>query len=183
MEKIESDKVRDYCGLAFKYRGPAHNKCNINITQKQSSFIPIAFHNFSNYDCHLFFKGLVDRKNDKLKFKITPKTSEEYISVTFGCIRFIDSYFLLWSLLDSLVKTLDSDDFVILKKEFPDKWQYLNKKLAYPYKYFNSPGDYQKPVDDLQKEDFFTNLKNKCPEDEQIERTKEIIKLFKIKEF
>ena len=30
--------------------------------------------------------------------------------------------------LDGLVKTLDSDDFNILKEEFPDKWQNLNKK-------------------------------------------------------
>ena len=30
------------------------------------------------------------------------------------------------------------------------------------------------------KEDFFSNLKNKCPDDEEIERTKEIIKIFNI---
>ena len=30
--------------------------------------------------------------------------------------------------LDGLVENLDEDDFKILKKEFPDKWQYLNKK-------------------------------------------------------
>ena len=35
-----------------------------------------------------------------------PKTNEEYISVTYGCIRFIDSYRFLSSGLDSLVKTL-----------------------------------------------------------------------------
>ena len=44
---IESDKIRDNCHLAAKYRGPAHSKCNINITQKRSSFIPFLFHNFS----------------------------------------------------------------------------------------------------------------------------------------
>ena len=57
---IESDKVRDYCNLTGKYRGAAHSKCNINVTQKQSNFIPFIFHNFSNYDCHMFFKKLVD---------------------------------------------------------------------------------------------------------------------------
>ena len=34
--------------------------------------------------------------------------------------------------LDILVKSLNEDDFKILKKELPDEWQYLNKKLAYP---------------------------------------------------
>ena len=33
----------------------------------------------------------------------------------------------------------------------------------------------------MKKEDFFSKLKKKCPDDEEIERTKEIIKLFDIK--
>ena len=69
----------------------------------------------------------------------------------------------------------------ILKTGFADKWKYLTKKLAYPYECFNSIDDYQKPVDNLEKKDFFSKLKNKCPDDEEIERTKEIIKIFDIK--
>ena len=103
---IESDKVRDHCHLTGKYRGSAHSKCNINVTQKQSSFIPFIFHNFSNYDCQMFFKKLVDKKKEKIDFEIIPKTNEEYISATYGCIRFIDSYRFLSGGLDSLVKTL-----------------------------------------------------------------------------
>ena len=208
---IESDKVRDHCHLTGKYRGPSHNRCNINVTQKQSNFIPFIFHIFSNYDCHMFFKKLVDKKNDKVDFDIIPKTNEEYISVTYGCIRFIDSYRFQSSSLDSLVKTVvdnnnkklkdlkkeivDNDeilnivnkieeenrtiedlrkdypieiknleealinymgenDLKILKSGFPDKWKYLTKKLAYPYEYFNSIDDYQKPVDNLEKRRF-----------------------------
>ena len=237
-KEILSDKVRDHCHLTGKYRGPAHGKCNINVTQKQSNFIPFIFHNFSNYDCHMFFKKLVDKKKDKVDFDIIPKTNEEYISVTFGCIRFIDSFRFLSSGLDSLVKTLvynshetlenlkkeidDNDeilnivdkieeddrtiedlkkdypeeiknlekalldymgenDLKILKTGFPDKWKYLTKKLAYPYEYFNSIHDYQKPVNNLKKEHFFSELKNKCPDDEEIERTMDISKRFNMK--
>ena len=129
----------------------------------------------------MFFKRLVDLKKEKVKFKIIPKTNEEYIAVKYGCIRFIDSYRFLSESLDKLVKNLDEDDFKILKKEFPDKWQYLNKKLAYPYQYFNSIDDYKKHVDNLNKEDFFSKLKDECPDDEEIERTKENIKVFDIK--
>ena len=64
-KNIESDKVRDHCHLTGKYRGPAYNVCIINVKQKDSNFIPFAFHNFSNYDCHMFFKKLVDLKNIK----------------------------------------------------------------------------------------------------------------------
>ena len=84
--------------------------------------------------------------------------------------------------MDKLVKNLDENDFKVLKKEFPDKWQYLNKKLAYPYEYFKSIDDYKKPVNNLKKEDFFSKLKNDYPDDEEIERTEEIIKLFNIKD-
>ena len=162
-----------------------------------------------------------------------------------GCIRFIDSYRLLSSGVDSLVKTpvdnshktlkdfeeeiLDNDEILnivieikllitedmykndsikdlkkyypekvneleeasldymgenclkILKTGFPDKWKKLTKELAYPYEFFNCIENYQKPVDNLKKEDFFSKLKNKCPDDEEKERTKEIIKIFDIK--
>ena len=55
-KELGSDKVRDHCHLTGKYRGPAHQKCKINVTQKQSNLVPFVFHKCSNYDCHLFFK-------------------------------------------------------------------------------------------------------------------------------
>ena len=247
-KEIISDKVRDHCHLTGNYRGPAHSLCNNNVTQKQSNFIPFIFHNFSNYDFHMFFKKLVNKKKNEVDFEIIPKTNEKYLSVTYGCIRFIDSYRFLSSSLDSLVKTLvdnsnkimknlkkkvvGSDEYLnsvnkienypeenenleeddrtiknlkkdypheiknleealldymgendlkILKTGFPDKWKYLTKELAYPYEYFNSIDDYQKPVNSLEKEHIFSKLKNKCPDDEEKERTMDIIEIFNIK--
>ena len=70
----------------------------------------------------------------------------------------------------------------ILKTELPDKkWKHLIKKLAYPFEYFKSIDEHQKPVDNLKEEDFFSKLKNKCPDDEEVERTEQVIKLFDIK--
>ena len=237
-KNIESDKVRDHCHLTGKYRDPSHSKCNINVTQKQSNFLRFIVHNFSNYDCHMFFKKLVDKKKDKVDFEIIPKTNEEYISVTYGCIRFIDNYRFLSSGLDSLVKTLvdnsrktlknlkevtedfdeildivnkiaeedktikdlkkdypeeiknleesllnymGENDFKILKTRFPDQWKFLTKKLAYPDEYFNRIDDYKKPVNKLEKKDFFSKLKNKRPDDEEIQRTMDNIEKFNIK--
>ena len=51
------------------------------------------------------------------------------------------------------------NDPKILKKVFPDKWKYLTKILAYPYEFFKSHVDYQKPVNNLQKKSFSVNLK------------------------
>ena len=151
---IESDKVRDHCHLTGNYRGPAHSKCNINETQKQSNFIPFIFHNFSNFDCHMFFKKLVDKKKDKVDFEITPKTNEEYISLTYGCIRFIDSYRFLSSGLDSLVKTLVEDSHKTLKnlkEEIVDNDEILN--------IVNKTVEDDRTIEDLKK-DYPNEIKN-----------------------
>ena len=75
---------------------------------------------------------------------------------------------------------MGENDVKIFKTGFPDKWRYLTKKLAYPYEFFNCIEDYQKPIDNLKKEYFFSELKNKCPNDEEIQRTMDIIDNFKI---
>ena len=93
-----------------------------------------------------FFKKLVDLKDGKVRCKYITKTNEGYISNTYGCIRFIHSYRFLSSSLENLFKNLDYDDFVISKIDFPDKWHYLNKTLAYAYEFFNSIDDYKKLV-------------------------------------
>ena len=127
-KNIESDKIRDHCHLTGIYREPAHSKCNIKVTQDKSNFIPIIFHNFSNYDCQIFFRKLVDKKKDKVEFYNIPNTNEEYISVTYGCNRFFDNYRFLSSSLDALVKTLvdnshkTSKDF---REEFIDNDEVL----------------------------------------------------------
>ena len=204
------------------------------MTQDKSNIIRFILHNFSKYDCHMFFKRLVDKKNDEVKFKIIPKTNEEYISVTYGCVGFSDGYWFLSSSLDSLVRTIVDDshktleslrkkivdndevtdivigieedrttedlmkdypdksekleddllsykgenDLKILKTGFPDKWKDSTKKLAYLNVHFININLYQKPVDNLKKEDFFCKLKNESPSDEEIEKSKEIIEKF-----
>ena len=85
IKEILSDKVRDDRHLTGKYRRPAHRKCNINLTREERNFFLFVFLNFSTYYFHLFLKNQV-------KFKIVPKTNKECISITYGCVRFIDKY-------------------------------------------------------------------------------------------
>jgi hypothetical protein len=56
-EFTEKDyKVNDHCHYTGKYRGAAHNSCNLKM--KQPKFIPVLFHNLEGYDAHLFIKNL-----------------------------------------------------------------------------------------------------------------------------
>ena len=63
---------------------------------------------------------------------------------------------------------MGKNDLKNLKTELPEKWKYLTVKLAYAYEYSNSIDNYQKPVENLKKEDFFSKLKNDHPGDEEI---------------
>ena len=82
---------------------------------------------------------------------------------------------------EALLVYMGEHGLKILKTGFPNKWKYLTKKLAHPYECFHSIYDYQKPVENSKKEDFFSKLKNGYPDDKEIERTKEFLKLFNIK--
>ena len=72
-EDLLSNKVRDHCHITGKYRGAAHNQCNINY--QIPKFFPVIFHNLSGYDSHLFIKKLSGGK-----LKCIPNNQEKHIS-------------------------------------------------------------------------------------------------------
>ena len=176
-EPFTEDKVRNHDHLTGKYRGAAHNICNINCKQRSSSFVPIFFHNFSGYDYHLIFQELLIQAFKKgYETKIIPKSMENYASIQVGCLRFLDSYRFLSSSLDKLVKSLDS--FPIMDENgFKDKL--FKKKLAYPYEYLNLD-NFQEPLN-LTKEDYWSTITQSYPSDDDIKRTQEIFDKNKIK--
>ena len=55
-EELGNDRVRDHCHYTGRYRGPAHNNCNLKYRKPKS--ISVFFHNLSGYDSHLFIKKL-----------------------------------------------------------------------------------------------------------------------------
>ena len=176
---LGGEKVRDHDHLTGKYRGAAHNIGNINCKQRSSSFVPIFFHNFSGYDCHLIFEELLtEAYNQNYNPTIIPKSLENYVSVQVGCLRFLDSYRFLSSSLDKLVKSLDN--FPIMKLEGMSD-DLFKKKLAYPYEYLNID-NFQEPLN-LTKEDYWSTLTQSYPSDDNIKRTQELIDKNNIKNY
>ena len=49
-------KVKDHCYYTGKYRGVAHDICNLRY--KTPKEIPVVFHNSSTYDYHFIIKEL-----------------------------------------------------------------------------------------------------------------------------
>ena len=150
---IETDKVRDHCHITGNYRGPAHNECNLQVRQADSNFITIGLHDFSNYDCHMFFKTLVDRKKDNVKFEIIPKTDEKYISVKYGCLKFIDTYRFLSSSLDKLVQTLVDISHKTLKD--------LKKEVVGDDKTLNIINELENLINETKRNQSISTLKQK----------------------
>ena len=54
---LDDTKVRDHDHLTGKYRGAAHNICNINVKQKSSSFVPIVSITFLGMIVILYLKN------------------------------------------------------------------------------------------------------------------------------
>ena len=52
----KQQEVRDHCHYPGKYRGAAHNICNLRY--KVPKEIPVVFHNGSTYDYHFIIKEL-----------------------------------------------------------------------------------------------------------------------------
>ena len=71
----DDKKVRDHCHYTGKFRGAAHNSCNLKY--KKPKFIPVVFHNLSGYDSHLFIKNLGVSEG---KINCIPTNEEKYIS-------------------------------------------------------------------------------------------------------
>ena len=48
--------------------------------------------------------------------------------------------------MEKLTESLKDADYIHLKKNFPDDWMLLKNKLAYPYEFYKTIDDYEKPI-------------------------------------
>ena len=150
-EKLGEDKVLDHCHLTGKYRGAAHNECNLNY--KIPKFFPVIFHNLSGYDAHIFIKNLGTTKGN---INCIPNNEEKYISFTKQIvvdtftnkegkqievkrdIRFIDSFKFMATSLDKLVTNLPKESFKNLNIFYKgEESKSLLRKGIFPYDWFD----------------------------------------------
>ena len=92
-------KVKDHCHYTRKYRGAAHNICNIR--HKIPKEIPIVFHNGSTYDYHFIIKEFVKEFDGNFEC-LREKT---VIEITYK-IKFIDSFRFISTLLSKRIDNL-----------------------------------------------------------------------------
>ena len=146
------DRVRDHCHYTGRYRGAAHNICNLKYSKPNN--ISVFFHNLSGYDSHLFIKklnttmGTIDcipnNQENYISFSKSIKTGEyknkkgetkdKYFKIVFK-----DSLKFMASKLATLVKNLPEDAFKNLEKYFTtEQVKLLKQKGFFPYEYLDS---------------------------------------------
>ena len=189
-------KVRDHCHFTGKFRGAAHNSCNLKA--KNPKFIPVIFHNLSGYDAHLFVKNLGVSQG---KINCIPNNKEKYISFTKEVevskftdeegkevsikreLRFIDSAKFMGASLASLVGNLTKDDFVNTGRYYDRKrLELLKRKGVYPYEWMDS-------LDKMNAESlpppsgFYSRLTGESITTDDYEHAKQVWNTFNMKTF
>ena len=103
----DNEKVRDHCHITSKFRGAAHQSCNLNF--QLTKRISVVFHNLKRYDSHLIFSVL---HKFNLKIDVIPNGLEKYMAIFLNKnLVFIYSMQFMNSSLDKLVKNLSDEDF------------------------------------------------------------------------
>ena len=80
-------KVTDHCHYTGKFRGAAHDICNLRY--KAPKEIPIVFHNGSTYDYHFIIKQLAKEFNGQLK--CLGENTKKYVAFSVGTKKELDN--------------------------------------------------------------------------------------------
>ena len=197
-EYLGNDRVRDHCHFTGRYRGPAHNSCNLKYRKPKS--ISVFFHNLSGYDSHLFIKklGSPDKKENidcipnneekYISFSKTIKTGQytnkkgEFKDKTFKIV-FKDSLKFMSSSLGALVNNLPKDAFKNLLKYFtPKQAEILKQKGFYPYEYMNTEEKFNN-TKIPPREAFYSNLSGRGITEKDYKHAWNVWNSFKMKTF
>ena len=115
----EDIRVRDHCHITGKYRGSAHQECNLKLrVNPEEVKIPVIFHNLRGYDSHFIMQEIgaivkdyeyTNNKGQKCQMNINaiPNNMEKYMAFMLGNhLTFIDSFQFMMSSLDKLVTNI-----------------------------------------------------------------------------
>ena len=136
-------KVRDHCHITGKFRGPAHEACNLNYKFCQSLNrkvkVPVIIHNLRGYDSHLIIKHFHDRSAN---ISCIPNNMEKYMALAINNLQFIDSFQFMSDSLETLVGNLKRGgiaEFKITSKFYRgEQLELMTQKGIYPYSYMDS---------------------------------------------
>ena len=197
-EELGNDRIRDHCHYTGRYRGAAHNSCNLNYSKPKG--VPVFFHNLTGYDSHLFIKKL-GSPNPKENIECIPNNEEKYITFTKNKIVgqytnkkgevkdktfkivFKDSLKFMRSSIEALVNNLPKNGFKNISKYFkPEQVELIKQKGFYPYEFMDKLekfNDTKLPP----REAFYSKLSGKGITEKNYKHAWNVWNTFKMKTF
>ena len=185
-------RVRDHCHITGKYRGSAHQDCNLKLRINPEEIkIPVIFHNLRGYDCHFIMQeiGAIVKNNTytkkgkeiKMDINAIPNNMEKYMAFMLGNhLTFIDSFQFMSSSLDKLVSNLPAEALKYTNKKFKGKkFELMTRKGVYPYDYMDSFEKFNK-TELPTKEEFYSILNNEHITDEDYSHAQNVWNIFQL---
>ena len=189
----EDIKVRDHCHITGKYRGSAHQDCNLKLRIKPEEIkIPIIFHNLRGYDSHFIMQeiGAIVKKNTyknkkgeekQMNINAIPNNMEKYMAFMLGNhLVFLDSFQFMSSGLEKLVSNLPKKSLKYTSQKFKGKkLDLMARKGVYPYDYMDSFDKFNEKLPT--KEEFYSVLNNEHISDEDYKNAHNVWNTFSLK--
>ena len=186
-------RVRDHCHITGKYRGSAHQECNLQLRLNPDEIkIPVIFHNLRGYDSHFIMQeiGAIvknhtyrNKKGETTEMNINaiPNNMEKYMAFMLGNhLTFIDSFQFMSSGLDKLVSNLPKESLKYTSQKFKGKkLDLMTRKGVYPYDFMDSFEKFNEtrlPT----KEEFYSILNDEHISDDKYKHAQNIWEVFKL---
>ena len=190
--KVDDVPVKDHCHVTGKYRGSAHQSCNLKLQISAEKIkIPVVFHNLKGYDSHFIINELGDiikkakeTEEEEIKIKVIAQNAEKYMAfyIIGKHLSFIDSFQFLNSKLEKLASNLTEDDFIYTKKYFTDPVQFnlMKRKGVYPYDYMDRPSKFN-DTKLPEREEFYSLLYDTNISEDDYRHAKDVWNTFRLK--
>ena len=184
-------RVRDHCHITGKYRGSAHQDCNLNF--KLTDKIPAIFHNLRGYDSHFIMQniGEIAKKytfknkrgeEQQMNINVIPNNMEKYMAFMLGNnVIFIDRFQFMSQSLSNLVENLPTGAFKYTSREFQGaKLELMKQKGVYPYDSMDSFNKFKK-TELPAKDDFYSMLNDEHITDDDYQHAQTVWDTFGMK--
>ena len=186
-------RVRDHCHITGKYRGSAHDTCNLQLRLNPEEIkIPVIFHNLRGYDSHFIMQEIgqivkdyeyENKKGKKCQMNINaiPNNMEKYLSFMLGNhLTFIDSFQFMGSSLEKLNNNLPKESLKYTSKRFKgEKFNLMVRKGVYPYDYMNSFEKFKSQLPSI--DEFYSILNDEHISTEDYQHAQNVWKKFNLK--
>ena len=153
-------------------------ECNLQIKNDKS--IPIYFFNGMKYDNSILLKSLCDIYKDEITLNCIGNSCESFKMIDFKfknmkySFKFLDICNFIKGSLSKLSENLLDKDKIITKKHFPDNFELLKQKTAFPYEWLTKENIYDKELPSIDK--FYSSLKLQNISQKEYDKTLEIYK-------